>query len=112
MKDNDMENYINYIVADMRQHMKNNPEATPEKAWQHIMDDVTAAGVIESRKKRRDAEKFVRKALEDDELRREGRYVVADTYNKNWLVLDFMLYIIVCLVKHDEIIDRVKALDK
>ena len=103
-----MESYINNIVADMREYMKANPKATPEEAWHHVMDDVTAAGVIESRKKRRDAEKFVRKALEDDELRREGSYVVADTYNRNWLVLDFMLYLIVCLVKHDEIIARVK----
>ena len=105
-----MESYINYIVDDMRQYMKKYPKVTPEQAWHNIMDDVTAAGVIESRKKRRDAEKFVRKALEDDELLREGRYVVADTYNRNWLVLDFMLYLIVCLIKHDEIIRRVKEL--
>ena len=107
-----MESYINNIVADMREYMKANPEATPDAAWHHAMDDVTAAGVIESRKKRRDAEKFARKALEDDDLWREGHYVIADTYNKNWLVLDFMLYVIVCLVKHDEIIRRIKNLEK
>ena len=103
-----MEDYINNIVADMREYIKDNPKATPDAAWHHAMDETESAGVIESRKNLRDAKKFVRKALEDDELWLEGHYVVADTYNKNWLVLDFMLYIIVCLVKHDEIIRRVK----
>ena len=107
-KGKNMESYINNIIDDMREYMKAKPEATPEEAWHHAMDDVTAAGVIESRKKRRDAEKFARKALEDNDLWREAHYVVADTYNKNWLVLDFMLYMIVCLIKHDEIIRRVK----
>ena len=102
-----MENYINNIVADMLKCMKANPEATPDAAWHHIMDDVTAAGVIESRKNRRDAEKFVLKALEDDELRREARNLIANAYN-DWYILDTILYTTVCLTKHDEIIRKVK----
>lgn len=107
-----MEDYINNIVADARKYMEINHEATPDDAWNYTLDYVTATGVIESRKNRRNAEKFVRKALEDDNLWQEAHDIIADTYNKNWLMLDFMLYIIVCLAKHDEIIRRVKELEK
>ena len=104
-----MENYINNIIDDMRDFMKANPEATPDAAWHHAIDYGWADGVIESRKNLRDAEKFVLKALEDDELQREARNVTTALYN-NWRELDAMLYLIVCLVKHDEIIARVKKL--
>ena len=105
-----MEDYINNIVADMRKYMNDYPKATPEQAWHNIMDGLESMG---TQRHWQDAEKFVRTALEDPELRKEASTIDAATYRRSilygtWLELDTLLCIIVCLIKHDEIIARVK----
>lgn len=105
-----MENYINYIVADMREYMKNYPKVTLEQAWHNIMDGLESVG---TQRRWQDTEKFVRTALKDPELRKEASTIDAATYRRSilydtWLELDTLLCLIVCLVKHDEIIRRVK----
>lgn len=105
-----MENYINYIVADMREHMKKYPKETPEQAWHNLMDMLESIG---TQRHWQDTEKFVRTALKDPELREEASNIDAATYRRSilygtWLELDTLLCLAVCLVKHDEIIARVK----
>ena len=104
-----MENYINYIVADMREHMKKYNKK-PEQAWHDIMDGLESMG---TQRRWEDTEKFVRTALKDPELRKEASNIDAATYRRSilygtWLELDTLLCLIVCLTKHDEIIARVK----
>ena len=64
-----------------------------------------------------DTEKFVRTALKDPELRKEASNIDATTYRRSilygtWLELDTLLCNVVCLIKHDEIIRKVKDLEK
>ena len=104
-----MESYINYIVADMRKYIKKYHK-TPDDAWHAIMDGLESIG---TQRHWQDTEKFVRTALEDPELREEASTIDAATYRRSilygtWLELDTLLCIIVCLIKHDEIIARVK----
>ena len=105
-----MEDYIDNIVEDMREYTKNYPKLTLEQAWHNIMDGLESVG---TQRRLQDTEKFVRTALKDPELRKEARTIDAATYRRSilydtWLELDTLLCLIVCLVKHDEIIRRVK----
>lgn len=105
-----MENYINNIVADMREYIKAKPETTPDAAWHHAMDMVESVG---TQRHLQDIEEFVRTALKDPELRKEAHDIDAATYRRSilydtWLELDTLLYMLVCLIKHDEIIRRFK----
>ena len=93
----------------MRQHMKKYNKK-PEQAWHDIMDGLESMG---TQRHLKDTEKFVRTALKDPELREEASNIDAATYRRSilydtWLELDTLLCLIVCLVKHDEIIRRVK----
>ena len=113
-----MENYINNIVADMREYMKNNPEATPENARQHVMDMVESNLAVESREHWHNAETFVLKALQDKELNEKAHdYIDGYRYMRvvldgAWYELDAELYAMVCMLKKDEIIRKVKDLEK
>ena len=108
-----MENYINNIVADMREYMKNNPKVTPEDALCWLEEGVELSKFVDSRTFAKEAGDFVRNALLDDNLWLEACDVDPELYsnailNLQWPVLDAALYCTVCRIRHDEIIRRVK----
>ena len=113
-----MENYIDNIVEDMQKYIKINPKATPEEAWRHVIDMVESAAEVEPRKHWHIAKAFVDGALLDKELRQKAlEYIDGYIYKcvvlfDCWNEFDAELYSMVALIKKDEIIDRVKALEK
>ena len=108
-----MENYIDNIVADMREYMKANPGVTPEDALCWLEEGVELSKFVDSRNFAKDAGDFVRNALLDDNLWLEVCDVDSELYsnailNMAWPALDAALYCTVCRIRHDDIIARVK----
>lgn len=113
-----MEDYIDNIVEDMQKYIKINPKATPEEARKHVAVEAESGSVVVPRKEWHIARHFVLEALKDGVLR-EGADTYIDSYvykyvvlYDDWCGLDAELYSMVCWLKKDEIIDRVKALEK
>ena len=115
-----MENYINNIVEDVKKLMKKENETRPLHALYKAIDRVDALGAVPSRPNAEDAEKFIRKSITNttgmdvvyfcDKL--ESSLFYAAIKHGQWPALDAALYCTVCKIKHDEIIHKVKDLEK
>ena len=94
--------------------MKKYPEATPEEARKHVVDTVELNLAVESREHWHNAEAFVLEALQDRELNKKAHdYIDGYRYMRvvldgAWYELDAELYSMVCCLKKDEIIARIK----
>ena len=108
-----MENYIDNIVADIREYINDNPGVTPGEALCWLDERVELSKFVDSRNFAKEAADFVRTSLLDDNLWLEACDVDPELYsnailNLQWPVLDAALYCTVCRIRHDEIIARVK----
>ena len=109
-----MESYINNIVADMQKYMKANPEATPEQARKRVASEAESGSVVVPRKEWHIARHFVLEALKDGVLREWASTYIENCVYKyvvlydDWCELDAELYAMVCWLKKDEIIARMK----